>query len=137
MMACSGRQPSPSPTLRRRRGTNASIRGSGFPIVGGIAGKNSLLAGNWQGIFADLGVFAKIRVENSSEFSSFEINSLRGRAGNFFERAGNLFRVWDRSRETGIGSNRPGRREQARPWPERIVTRRLPIYTKANLFDIE
>jgi len=44
-----------------------------------------------QGISSNQPFFAKICLENICEFSRLRMNSLRGRAGNFFARAGNFY----------------------------------------------
>ena len=62
---------------------------------------NSLVAGKNAGNFADSAAFCKIRLGNACKYNSVRENSLCGRAGNFFARAGNQFRVLDRSREFG------------------------------------
>jgi hypothetical protein len=57
-----------------------------------------------QGISPIQPFFAKIRLENICEFRNCGPNSLRGRAGNKFERAGNQIRLFDWSREFGAKS---------------------------------
>jgi hypothetical protein len=59
-----------------------------------------------QGISSNWPIFAKICPENICEFSSFRGKSLRDGAGNQFARAGNRFRLFDRSREFGVKSIR-------------------------------
>jgi hypothetical protein len=66
--------------------------------------------GKTQGISSIQPLFTKIRLENACESSGFAANSLRGRAGNYFAHAGNLFRLLGRSREFGAKPIRsPGR----------------------------
>jgi hypothetical protein len=50
-----------------------------------------------QGISPIQRFFRRIRLENICEFSYLRDNSLSGRAGNFFARAGNLFHVLERA----------------------------------------
>src|SRR5271170_5887194 len=93
--------------LRRRLG-NSAIR---------LFGSVPCWQAKTQGLSPIQPLFAKIGLENFREFSHLRVNSLRGRAGNLFARAGNSFRLFDRRRE--FGRNRSARLTgslRARPW---------------------
>jgi hypothetical protein len=68
---------------------------------------NSLLAGKKAGNFSDSAVFCENPSRKRPRIQPFVDEFPKRRAGNYFGRAGNLFRLLDSSREFGAKPIRP------------------------------